>query len=663
MIRADRQIWKNREVSRLLALVETERHYYQQIVAGLPSALLVISPELRVISANERSFEILGLPGEDVLGRRLADLLPVAGLASRVTEVLKSGAPQRNILLEAPADGGTQSLAAGISLLQPVEGEEAGVLLAIEDLSAAGRLEAVPKRAEVRCQDLLDGLDAIVWECDASTFQFTYVNRRGEEILGFPAKEWLEKPDFWAELVHPEDRELVAAFHRAAAAHPATEECEYRVTTADGRILWLREIVTPSLDASGKPARLRGFMLEVTGQRLRQEQASREEKLDALSRMAGRMAHDFNNQLMVITGYAQEIAGELKPGDPLHDDAREILSAADRAAGLTRTLLTYARRQVVELRDVDLNAMLRAMESRLRQLLGDEIQLEMSLDPALGSIRTDPVQLEKAIVGLVTNARDAIAAHGEVRIATERSTVSAGEGAALTQGEYATLAVADNGRGMDQGVRKHLFEPFFTTKDPARADGLGLALVHSMAKQSGGDVEVESTPGQGTTVRIYMPVSAATITPEAVPAPPAAVEAPPVPEPAIGLKTILLVEEEGGIRALVRKILERNGYIVLEASGAEQALRISAAHRGLIDLILTGMALQGATGLELAHRIEQTRPTLKTIFVFGYTSRDVALASDLPEDAVFLQKPFSLDALLKKVTATLAPPEAQAAAQ
>jgi DNA-binding NtrC family response regulator len=160
-----------------------------------------------------------------------------------------------------------------------------------------------------------------------------------------------------------------------------------------------------------------------------------------------------------------------------------------------------------------------------------------------------------------------------------------------------------------------------------------------------------------------MPVSAATITPEAVPAPPVAVEAPPVPEPAIGLKTILLVEEEGGIRALVRKILERNGYIVLEASGAEQALRISAAHRGLIDLLLTGMALQGATGRELAQRIEQTRPTLKTIFVFGYTSRDVALASDLPEDAVFLQKPFSLDALLKKVKATLAPPEAQAAAQ
>ncbi|MEN6601765.1 MAG: ATP-binding protein, partial [Bryobacteraceae bacterium] len=497
----------------------------------------------------------------------------------------------------------------------------------------------------------------------AATFQFTYVNRRGEEMLGFPAKEWVETPDFWAGRVHPEDRDLVSAFHRAAAAHAATQECEYRVTTADSRTLWLREIITPSLDDSGKAVRLRGLMLDVTGRRLRQEQTSREEKLDALSRMAGRMAHDFNNQLMVITGYAQEIAGELKPGDPLRDDAREILSAADRAAGLTRTLLTYARRQVVELRDVDLNAMLRALESRLRELLGDAIQLEMSLDPALGSIKTDPVQLEKAIVGLATNAREAIADHGEVRIATGRSTIFAEAGAALVPGEYATLTIADSGRGMDQEARKHLFEPFFTTKDPARADGLGLALVHSMAKQSGGDVEVDSAPGQGTTVRIHMPVSAASVTPAAAPMPSVAVEAPPVAEPAIELRTVLLVEEEGGIRALVRKILERNGYIVLEASGAEQAQRISDAHRGLIDLLLTGMALQGATGLELARQIEQTRPTLKTIYVFGYTSRDVALASDLPEDAVFLQKPFSLDALLKKVKATLSPPEAQAAAQ
>ncbi|MEN6605471.1 MAG: PAS domain-containing protein, partial [Bryobacteraceae bacterium] len=243
MIRADRQIWKNREVSRLLALVETERHYYQQIVAGLPSALLVISPELRVVSANERSFEVLNLPSEDVLGRRLTDLLPVAELASRVAEVLKSGAPQRNILLEAPEKAGARPLVAGISLLQPVEGEEAGVLLAIEDLSAAGGLTAAPKRAEARYQDLLDGLDAIVWECDAATFQFTYVNRRGEEILGFPAKEWVETPDFWAGRVHPEDRDLVSAFHRAAAAHAATQECEYRVTAADSRTLWLREII------------------------------------------------------------------------------------------------------------------------------------------------------------------------------------------------------------------------------------------------------------------------------------------------------------------------------------------------------------------------------------------------------------------------------------
>lgn len=660
MIRVDQQIWKSREVSRLLALFEAERHYYQEIVSGLPNALLVVSSELRVVSANQRFFEILDVSSEDVLGRRLGDLLPVPGLAEHIAGVLSSGAPRRNIVLEAPAKQGVQLLVAGISVLKPADGEDAGVLLVLDELSAVGRLETVPQGAEPRYLDLIDDLDAIVWERDAATLQFTYVNRRGEEILGFSAKQWIENPDFWARRVHPEDRELALAFHRAAAAQGSAHECEYRVVAADGHIVWLREIITPVRDASGKPARLRGLMLEVTARNLYREQALQDRKLDALSNLAGRMAHDFNNLLMVITGYAQEIAGELKPGDPLREDAEEILLAADRATAFTKTLLAYARRLVVEIRDVDLNTMLRALESRLRQLLGNSIELEMALDPALGLVKTDPVQLEKSIVNFVTNSRHAIAARGEVRISTGRYTATdeeeGPESPAVEPGDYAMLTVADSGRGMDQETRSHLFEPFFTTKDPATTAGLGLALTYGMAKQCGGDVQVESAPGQGTTFRVYLPLSAT------VAAPAAAAAQAPAAEPAVELKTVLLVEEEGGIRALVRKILDRNGYLVLEASNAEQALRISAAHLGVIDLLVTGMALPGATGRELAGQLESARPALKTVYVFGYTSKDIALAADLPENAPFLQKPFSLDALLKKVkTALESPPEAQAA--
>jgi len=666
MLRVDRQIWKSREVSRLLTLFEAERHYYQEIVSGLPNALLVISPDLRVISANQRSFEMLNVSSEDVLGRRVTDLLPVSGLAEQIAGVLESGAPRRNIVLEAPAKQGVQLLVAGISRLKPVDGEEAGVLIALEDLSAVGRLETVPKGAEPHYQELIDDLDAIVWERDAATLQFTYVNRRGEELLGFPVQKWLETPDFWERRVHPEDRDLALAFHRAAALHGVAHECEYRVVAADGRVVWLREIIRPSRDASGKPVRLRGLMLEVTAQHLSRQQALQEQKLEALSRLAGRMAHDFNNLLMVITGYAQEIAGELKPGDPLREDAEEILSAADRATAITKTLLAFARRQVVETREVDLNTMLRAMESRLRGLLGDSIDLEMSLDPALGPIRTDPVQLEKAILNLAANARDAIAARGLVRIASGRCTVTEEEGPAalsLEPGDYATLTVTDNGRGMDDQVRQHLFEPFFTTKDPSRAAGLGLALTYGLVKQCGGDIEVERAPGQGATIRLYLPMTARSAEPAAAEAgAPVIQEALPAEEPAAVLKTVLLVEEEGGIRALVRKILERNGYRVLEAADAEQALRVSAAQPGPIDLLITGMALPGLTGAELAGQIAKAHPDLKTIYIFGYSSRDVALASDLPENAVFLQKPFSLNSLLSKVKAALAPPEAQAQA-
>ena len=665
MIRVDRQIWKSREVSRLLALFEAERHYYQEIVAGLPNALLVISSDLRVVSANQRFFEILDVSSEDVLGRRLSDLLPVPGLAGHIAGVLSSGTPRRNIVLEAPAKEGVQLLVAGISVLKPADGEDVGVLLVLDDLSTVGRLETVPQGAEPRYLDLIDDLDAIVWERDAATLQFTYVNRRGEEILGFSAKQWIENPNFWARRVHPDDRELALAFHRAAAAQGSAHECEYRVLAADGRIIWLREIITPARDASGKPARLRGLMLEVTARNFYREQALHDQKLDALSRLAGRMAHDFNNLLMVITGYAQEISGELKPGDPLREDAEEILLAADRATAFTKTLLAYARRQVVELRDVDLNAMLRALESRLRQLLGNSIELEMVLDPALGSVKADPVQLEKSIVNFVTNSRHAIAARGEVRISTARFAATGEEGhesPALEPGSYATLTVTDSGRGMDPETRSHLFEPFFTTKDPATTAGLGLALTYGMAKQCGGDVQVESAPGQGTTFRVYLPLGATVAAPAA--AQEQAAEPPPAAEPALELKTVLLVEEEGGIRVLVRKILDRNGYLVLEASSAEQALRISAEHRGVIDLLVTGMALPGATGLELAGQLVNARPALKTVYVFGYTSKDIALAADLPENAAFLQKPFSLDALLRKVKMALeSPPEAQAASQ
>jgi two-component system, cell cycle sensor histidine kinase and response regulator CckA len=323
---------------------------------------------------------------------------------------------------------------------------------------------------------------------------------------------------------------------------------------------------------------------------------------------------------------------------------------------------------MVEIRDVDLNAMLRALESRLRDLLGESIELDMSLDPTLGPIKTDPVQLEKAILNLVTNAREAIPARGEVRVSTGRFTVSdeaEPDAPALEPGDYATLTVSDSGRGMEQDTLNHLFEPFFTTKDPARATGLGLALTYGMAKQCGGDVQVETAPGRGTTLRVYLPISAIAAAPAVAPSRETQAETHPAEEEAVAeLKTVLLVEEEGGIRTLVRKILERNSYLVLEAPDSEQALRISVAHRGVIDLLITGMVLPGASGRELADQIERARPALKTIYVFGYTTKDVALAADLPEDAEFLQKPFSLDALLRKVTAALTPPpEAQAAAQ
>ena len=361
--------------------------------------------------------------------------------------------------------------------------------------------------------------------------------------------------------------------------------------------------------------------------------------METLTRITGRMAHEFNNLLMVITGYSDEVLDKLGAEDPAREDAQEIINAANRAAELTRLLLAYARRQVMDLRPVDLNRVLTDLEDRLRWVMGEGVQFVLDLDPSLAPVNADAARLERAIGALVRNAREAIDDGGTITIRTAPATDAPG----LPAGSYVVLSISDTGRGMDAETREHLFEPFFTTKEPGHGTGLALAATYGIVRQSGGTITVESTPGKGSTFTIYL---AAAVVPR-VAEPPA--KAPVVESPAIAL----VVEEESAVRSLVSKILHRNHYQVLEAAGAEEALRISAERTGPIDLLITGMALTQLSGRALADKLMQARPDMKALYVFGYTDDDVALAGQLPEGAVFLQKPFSIEVLLDKVKTAL----------
>jgi CheY-like chemotaxis protein len=354
------------------------------------------------------------------------------------------------------------------------------------------------------------------------------------------------------------------------------------------------------------------------------------QKMETLRRITGRMAHEFNNLLMVITGYSDEVMDKLGVEDPAREDAQEIINAANRAAELIRLLLAYARRQAMDLGPVDLNLVLTDLEDRLRRVVGEGVQFVLDLDPRLAPVNTDAAQIEQVVGALVRNAREAITGSGTITIRTAPATNAPG----LPAASYAMLSITDTGRGMDAETCEHLFEPFFTTKEQGRGTGLALAATYGIIRQSGGTITVENTPGEGSTFIIYL---ATAVVPH--------VEEPPA--------TGLVVEEEGGVRSLMSKILRRNHYQVLEAASAEEALRISAERTGPIDLLITGMALAQLSGRALADKLLEARPDMKALYVFGYTDDDVALAGQLPDGAVFLQKPFSVEALLDKVKKAL----------
>ena len=416
----------------------------------------------------------------------------------------------------------------------------------------------------------------------------------------------------------------------------------------DGTMLSVSFSASPLRSAQGETVGAVVVFRDATERRRLEEQLLHAQKLEAVGRLAGGISHDFNNLLSVIAGYGELVLADLSEPGPTRSRVLEILRASERATALTRQLLAFGRKQVIEPRVLDLNSTAQETERMLRRLIGEDVEIHLKLAPDLGRIRADAGQVEQVIINLAVNARDAMPKGGKLTIETANVTLDedAVRGYVDVQpGHYVRMCVSDTGVGMDRDTREHLFEPFFTTKEPGRGTGLGLATVYGIVKQSGGHVWVYSEPGWGTTFKVYFPRYGDVAEPGRP-----ALEAGAAPG---GTETILVVEDDEMIRSLIRDILESTGYRVLVADDPESGMKLIGEQQDEIHLLLTDLVLPGMSGRELVDRVSKLKPEMRVLFMSGYSDEAVARHGILEPGLAFLQKPFSRDGLVRKVREVL----------
>jgi signal transduction histidine kinase len=425
---------------------------------------------------------------------------------------------------------------------------------------------------------------------------------------------------------------------------PAPVALKRLVIEREGMETEVEETITPVRTRAGKVAGLILLIRDTTRRREAEDQLSRSQKMEALARLAGGVAGDFNNLLTVMTGYGEMLRAELTPTNPLHRFADEIIFAADRAAGVTRQLMAFSRHQSPQTRVLDLNASVSGMETMLRRLLGERIDVVTIPGPGVLRVKADPGQIEQVIVNLAMNSRDAMPEGGKFMIETaavELLQDTAGRPESLAPGGYILLTVSDTGVGMDSATRSRLFEPFFTTKSHGKSTGLGLSIVYGIVKQSGGDIGVYSQPGSGTIFEIYLPKSKEQE---------ASVRR--TPRGPRGTETILVADDDDGVRKLVHAVLATSGYTVIEATDGKEALAIFQNDSARFDMVLTDVVMPYLNGFELGNRIGDLAPAQKVLYMSGF--RDTPL-SGMEQDRprLFLHKPFTPDSLLLRVREVL----------
>jgi PAS domain S-box-containing protein len=620
----------------------------QQIVDNIPVMLVFLDGQGRIQWGNREWTRTLGYDIGEARERDIFnELYPDPADRKRVRESVgapvgqwtdfrtrtRQGKVLDTIWANAPlSDGGW--LAIGMDVSDRRRAEERYRSFIAQSSEGVSRLEIDPPVPISLPEDeQIDRLyaGARIAECnDAMARMYGYKEAR--ELVGTALADLHNVGD-------PANREQIRAFLRAGYR---LSDSETREHAKDGKPrVFLNNVV--GFIEDGKLIRVWGTQRDVSDQRHLEEQFRQAQKMEAVGQLAGGIAHDFNNLLTAILGNTQLLLRDLPPGDAKRGDVEEIRKASERAASLTRQLLAYSRRQMLQPEVLDLNVVVAEMDKMLRRLIGEHIALVTVLSPDLGRVRADPNQIEQVLVNLAVNARDAMADGGKLTIATanvELDETFAQAHLGSVPGPYSMITVTDTGTGMDATVRAHLFEPFFTTKEVGKGTGLGLATVYGIVKQSDGYISVYSEPGRGATFKIYLPRIAA----------PADTAPPPAKSGADrGTETILVVEDEPAVLTLSRRALEAQGYLVLAAADATAALRLVERHGGTIHMLLTDVVMPGRSGRDLADSLAAQRPGIRVLYMSGYPGDGVVQHGELPPGSAFLQKPFSPDTLARKV--------------
>ena len=516
------------------------------------------------------------------------------------------------------------------------------MLSILRDITDRRRNEERLVRSERRFAHAAESTREMIWEIDPDGL-YTYVSDAVSRMLGYSPDELIDKLHYYD--LHPEQgrEELIQSTKAVVAQGRPFRSFINKMVTNDGRVIEVATNGSPVFAKDGQLLCYQGTDRDVTEEKQAEARLLQARKMESVGRLAGGVAHDFNNLLTVINGYGQLALDRISEDDPVRAHLEEICKAGDRAASLTRQLLAFGRKQVLNPKLLELNAVLIEMDPMIGRLVGEDISLRLDLYPNAGQIHADQHQIEQVVMNLVANARDAMPGGGELTIRTacahwDQEKAALHPGAAA--GRYAVLQVSDTGTGMDESTRQRVFEPFFTTKDVGQGTGLGLSIVHGIVEQSGGFIEIETEPGKGAAFTVYLPSAGA---------PASHPDAAPAARAGAGRETVLLVEDQAEVRRYAAEVLSALGYRVIQAEGAGQALLLCEKASRPIDLLLTDVVMPLLNGKELASRLKPLQPGIRVLYMSGYADDSITRNDLLEQGAHFIEKPFGPNQLAEAV--------------
>ena len=619
--------------------------YYRDLVEHSADLICTHDLEGRILSVNRAVVKLTGYDPEQFVNKKnIRDILApeVKGQFEAYIAAIKAHGRATGVMRVVTSSGERRIWEFNNSVR--TEGVPFPTVRGIaHDVTERTRAEIALRESEERYRRIVETAEEGVWIIDEQD-KTTFSNLKLSSMLGYPAEEIAGKTvfDLLDEIDRPFAREQIERFHQGMAA-----QFDARFRRKDGRHLFAIVSARPIFDKQGNYGGALAMLTDITGRKKLEQQLFQSQKMEAVGRLAGGIAHDFNNLLTAVLGYSELTLAQVTADNPFRGNLEQIRTAARKAADLTAQLLAFSRRQVLQPRVMNLNDVVSSINKILGRLIGEDVELVCRLEHGLKNVKVDPGQMEQVILNLALNARDAMPAGGRMTIQTANVHIDASQAASrsVDPGDYVMLAVTDSGSGMDEMTRSQIFEPFFTTKEFGKGSGLGLSTVDGIVSQSGGHIEVRSEPGQGSTFQIYLPAT----TEKSDESESAAEQL----ETMKGTGTILLVEDDEGVKSLAAQVLREHGYHVLVAGEATEAIGESEKFPGEIDLLLTDVVMPRMSGPRLAQLLLSRYRRMKVLYMSGYTENAIVRNGVLESTVDYLQKPFTPDSLLEKVRETL----------